>query len=152
MTTTPESAPPAHSSLDDTDDTDDTKDAPGKARKRQRVATEVLMMAAAIGAAGGIIIAPISLFSSSGPALTFPPLYALLAAVKRLPGMLAQSLIRRPGVALLSMVVVGIINIPLVPTAPWCSFRWQRSGSCRRSPLPWHDSLEVGAANKRSER
>ncbi|MEF3323265.1 MULTISPECIES: ECF transporter S component [Gulosibacter] len=91
---------------------------PVDSRRRKQIATAVLLTTAAIGAAGGMIITPVSLFSSSGPALAFPPLYAALAAVKLLPGVLAQSLIRRPGVALLAMVVVGLINIPFSTHGP----------------------------------
>lgn len=80
--------------------------------------TRVLLACAAIGAAGGLIVAPITVFSSTGPALAMPVIYALLSMVKLLPGVLSQTLLRLPGVALLTGVIVGLINIPFSAHGP----------------------------------
>lgn len=102
--------------------TDTTTPDPGAPRAaapaRRRVATRVLMTSAAIGAAGSLIIAPITAFSSGGPALALPLIYSALAAVKLLPGALALALLRRPGAALLAMTVVGLVNIPFSSHGP----------------------------------
>lgn len=88
---------------------------PSRSRK---MPTRILLACAAIGAAGGLIIAPVTVFSSSGPALAIPLLYAILAMVKLLPGVLAQSLLRVPGVALLTCMIVGLINIAFSAHGP----------------------------------
>lgn len=80
--------------------------------------TRVLLACAAIGAAGGLIVAPVSVFSSSGPALAMPIVYSVLAMIKLLPGVLAQTMLQRPGVALLTGVIVGLINIPFSVHGP----------------------------------
>jgi energy-coupling factor transport system substrate-specific component len=85
---------------------------------RHRISTRALLACAAIGAAGGLVVAPITVFSSSGPALALPLIYALLAMVKLLPGVLAQTLLRFPGAALLTGVIVGLINIPFSAHGP----------------------------------
>lgn len=95
----------------------DTELAENSPRPR-RMPTRTLLACAAIGAAGGLIIAPITVFSSSGPALAMPLLYGALAMVKLLPGVLAQTLLRRPGVALLTCMVVGLINISFSAHGP----------------------------------
>lgn len=88
------------------------------AKHPYRMSTRTLLACAAIGAAGGIVIAPISIFSSSGPALAMPLLYGALAMVKLLPGVLAQTMLRRPGVALLTCVIVGLVNIAFSAHGP----------------------------------
>jgi energy-coupling factor transport system substrate-specific component len=70
---------------------------------RHRISTRALLACAAIGAAGGLVVAPITVFSSSGPALALPLIYALL---------------RFPGAALLTGVIVGLINIPFSAHGP----------------------------------
>lgn len=88
------------------------------ARGRRRLPTRVLLACAAIGAAGGLVVAPVTLFSSTGPALAMPLLFAVLAMVKLLPGTLAQGILRRGGVALLAGMIVGLVNIPFSAHGP----------------------------------
>lgn len=97
--------------------TTDAAPAPSR-RGQRRTPTRILLACAAIGAAGGLIVAPITIFSSTGPALALPVIYALLSMVKLLPGVLAQTLLRLPGVALLTGVIVGLINIPFSAHGP----------------------------------
>lgn len=85
---------------------------------RHRISTRSLLACAAIGAVGGLIVAPITVFSAPGPALALPLIYALLSMVKLLPGTLAQTLLRFPGAALLTGVIVGLINIPFSSHGP----------------------------------
>ena len=94
-----------------------TETAPAPAGPRW-LSTRTLLSCAAIGAAGGLIVAPISIVSSSGPALALPLLYGALAMVKLLPGLLAQTLLRLPGVALLTCMIVGLVNIAFSAHGP----------------------------------
>lgn len=85
---------------------------------RRTLSTRYLLACAAIGAAGGLIVAPVSLVASGGPALAFPLIYAALLPVKLVPGLLAQMLLRRPGAALLTSLIVGLVNIPFSAHGP----------------------------------
>ncbi len=98
----------------------DTTLAEGSAQspRSRKMPTRILLACAAIGAAGGLIVAPVTVFSSSGPALAIPLLYAAMAMVKLLPGALAQTLLRMPGVALLTGMIVGLINIAFSAHGP----------------------------------
>ena len=104
--------------MDDSSRTRPAADEPRPARGRRRVSTRILLACAAIGAAGGLIVAPVTLFSSAGPALAMPLLFAVLAMVKLLPGTLAQGILRRGGVALLAGMIVGLVNIPFSAHGP----------------------------------
>jgi energy-coupling factor transport system substrate-specific component len=76
--------------------------------------TRLLLTCAAIGVGGGLV------FVASGYvqgliAATLPILYGLLIGVYFLPGVIAQSLLRRGGVALLTGVFAGLVAAAFSP-------------------------------------
>jgi energy-coupling factor transport system substrate-specific component len=76
--------------------------------------TRLLLTCAAIGVGGGLV------FVASGYvqgliAATLPILYGLLIGVYFLPGVIAQSLLRRGGVALLTGIFAGLVAAAFSP-------------------------------------
>jgi len=82
---------------------------------RRNLSTRLLLTLAAIGIAGGILMAPVYLFAAP-LSLTFPLAYAALQGVGFAPGAFAQRLVRRPGVAVLTVAIVGLL---CSVTTPW---------------------------------
>lgn len=82
---------------------------------RRSLSTRLLLTLAAIGIAGGILMAPVYLFATP-LGLTFPLAYAALQGVGFIPGAFAQRLLRRPGVAVLTVAIVGLL---CSVTTPW---------------------------------
>lgn len=76
--------------------------------------TRLLLTCAAIGAAGGIVFILDGLVSGT-IAAAVPFLYGATLGAYFLPGALASILLRRPGVALLSSVIAGLIVSPFTP-------------------------------------
>lgn len=73
-----------------------------------RLATRVLLTCAAIAVAGALLIVPIN--AVVGPAAAaLPLLWSALQGIWYLPGALAQRLLRRPGVAVLTAALVGTL-------------------------------------------
>lgn len=72
-----------------------------------RLATRALLTCAAIGAAGGLLILPVTLLL--GPAaLSAVLLWGAVQGVWYLPGALAQRLLRLPGVGLLTTLIMSL--------------------------------------------
>lgn len=78
----------------------------------KNIPTRVLLTTAAIGVAGAVVIAPLSMGSSAAPALLLPLVYSAVLGLKLLPGIIAQALLHRPGVALGAALVSGLIAVP----------------------------------------
>ena len=80
----------------------------------KNVSTRLLMSCAAIGVAGGVLFTAHALIG--GIAVnTVPFVYGLTMGVYFLPGVLAQALFRRPGVALLASTLAGLVSSPFQP-------------------------------------
>ena len=81
---------------------------------RTRISTSVLLTCAAIGVATGVLQAgagAISGFVSAGA----PILYGLVLGVHVLPGVVAQDLLRRPWVALITHLIAALVASAIVP-------------------------------------
>ncbi|MCR2764893.1 ECF transporter S component [Microbacterium sp. zg.B48] len=79
-----------------------------------RISTSVLLTCAAIGVATGVLSAgagAISGFVSAGA----PILYGLVLAIHVLPGVVAQELLRRPWVALITHMIAALVASAVVP-------------------------------------
>jgi energy-coupling factor transport system substrate-specific component len=79
-----------------------------------RISTSVLLTCAAIGVATGVLSAgagAISGFVSAGA----PILYGLVLGVHVLPGVVAQALLRRPWVALITHLIAALVASAVVP-------------------------------------
>ncbi|GAA3917225.1 ECF transporter S component [Microbacterium invictum] len=76
----------------------------------KRVTTRTLLTCAAIGVAFGVIgIGDSALMAAV--ALAAPPFYPVLSGVYLMPGIIAVSLLRRPGVAILTRVLAGLVSV-----------------------------------------
>ncbi len=79
-----------------------------------RLSTSVLLTCAAIGVATGAISAAAG--AVSGPvSVAVPILYGLVLGVHVLPGVIAQELLRRPWVALLTHLIAALVASAVVP-------------------------------------
>lgn len=80
--------------------------------------TRYLMACAAIGAATGVLLIP-AYFVSFAISAAVPLAYAAMAGVWFLGPVVALAVLRRPGAAVLTMLLAGIINIasPAGPSA-----------------------------------
>ncbi|MEV6306916.1 ECF transporter S component [Actinoplanes sp. NPDC051861] len=81
-----------------------------------RLTTRFLMACAAIGAATGVLLLPAN-FVAAAIAPTVPLAYAAFLGVWLLGPVVALAVLRRPGAAVLTMLIAGIINIP-TPAGP----------------------------------
>ncbi|HWS37476.1 MAG TPA: ECF transporter S component [Actinoplanes sp.] len=84
----------------------------------KNLTTRFLMACAAIGAATGVLLIP-AFFVSFAISATVPLAYAAMAGVWLLGPVIALAVLRRPGAAVLTMLLAGIINIasPAGPSA-----------------------------------
>jgi energy-coupling factor transport system substrate-specific component len=80
----------------------------------RRPTTRILLTCAAIGVAGGLVFVLDGLVSGTVAAV-LPFLYGATIGAYFLPGAIAMSLLRRPGVALLAAVIAGIVVTPFTP-------------------------------------
>ncbi|WP_314149771.1 ECF transporter S component [uncultured Leifsonia sp.] len=76
--------------------------------------TRLLLTCAAIGVAGGIVFS-VSAYISGTLAAAAPMFYGAVIGVYFLPGVVAQSLLRRGGVALITSVIAGLVSVPFQP-------------------------------------
>jgi energy-coupling factor transport system substrate-specific component len=79
-----------------------------------RFPTRVLLSAAALGAAGGVYVVALNWASVLTGAIAYYA-YAATIALWALPVFVAQALLRRPGIALLTSVIMGLINAAFTP-------------------------------------
>ncbi|HWM15686.1 MAG TPA: ECF transporter S component [Microbacterium sp.] len=79
-----------------------------------RISTSVLLTCAAIGVATGILSAGAGAISAPVSAAV-PILYGLVLGVHILPGVVAQELLRRPWVALITHLMAALVASAVVP-------------------------------------
>jgi len=79
-----------------------------------RFPTRVLLSAAALGAAGGVYVVALNWASVLTGAIAYY-IYAATIALWALPVYVSQALLRRPGIALLTSVIMGLINAAFTP-------------------------------------
>jgi len=77
--------------------------------RRQSLTTRYLMTCAAIGAATGVLLVPAN-FVAAALAPTVPVLYSAMLGLWIVGPVLALALVRRPGAAVLTMLVAGVIS------------------------------------------
>jgi energy-coupling factor transport system substrate-specific component len=80
----------------------------------KNTSTRLLLTCAMIGVGGGIVFT-ISAYISGTLAAAAPLFYGAVIGVYFLPGVVAQALLRRPGVALITSVLAGLISVPFQP-------------------------------------
>jgi len=86
----------------------------GQVATASRLSTSVLLTCAAIGVATGALSAGAG--AISGPvSATVPIIYGLVLGVHVLPGVIAQELLRRPWVALITHLVAALVASAVVP-------------------------------------
>lgn len=78
------------------------------------ISTRLLMSCAAIGVAGGIIFT-INAWLGGTLANLIPLIYGLTIGLYFVPGAVAQALMQRPGVALLTSAFAGLVSSPFQP-------------------------------------
>ena len=81
-----------------------------------KLTTRFLMACAAIGAATGVLLLPTN-FVAAAIASTIPLAYAAMVGVWLIGPVVALAVLRRPGAALITMLIAGILNIP-TPAGP----------------------------------
>lgn len=81
-----------------------------------RLTTRFLMACAAIGAATGVLLLPTN-FAAAALSAAVPLVYAAMVGVWLVGPIVALAVLRRPGAAVLTMLIAGIINIP-TPAGP----------------------------------
>ncbi|MGO2660700.1 ECF transporter S component [Mycetocola reblochoni] len=89
-------------------------DSPRPVRRRTGrtpLATRVLLSCAAIGVAAGVVLAPFTVWGTL-MSTTVPLAYMALTGVWLLGPIVALDLLRLPGTALMTCVVVGLIQMP----------------------------------------
>jgi len=86
----------------------------GRVASASRLSTSVLLTCAAIGVATGALSAGAG--AISGPvSAAVPILYGLVLGVHVLPGVIAQELLRRPWVALITHLIAALVASAVVP-------------------------------------
>lgn len=80
----------------------------------QKLSTRLLLTLAALGVAGGIVCLP-AIYAGTALLLTAPPLYGLITGAYIFPGVIAQSLLRRGGVAFVTALLAGLVAAPFFP-------------------------------------
>ena len=97
---------------------------------RRRVPTALLLTCAALGVAGGILLAPSNWLSTALLAIGQPPLAVSIVGLWILPATIALRLLRRPLAGLLVGVISGLVIVPfsgygfmsVVTNASWALF------------------------------
>jgi len=80
----------------------------------QRLSTRLLLTCAAIGVGGGLVFV-VSGYIGGTISATAPVLYGLIIGVYFLPGVVAQALLRRGGVALMTGLTAGLVSAAFSP-------------------------------------
>lgn len=80
--------------------------------------TRLLLTCAAIGVGGGLVFA-VTGYLHVVVLATIPVVYGVLIGVYFFPGVVAQSLLRRPGVAVVTGVIAGLTASAFNPTNVW---------------------------------
>jgi energy-coupling factor transport system permease protein len=78
--------------------------------------TRDLLVVAAIGAALGVALIPVTYLGLTLMATLGPFLYALSTSLSRVPSVMTMYVVRRPGAAVLGALVAGLVQVPFTPT------------------------------------
>jgi energy-coupling factor transport system substrate-specific component len=84
------------------------------------MSTRLLLSCAAIGVAAGLLFA-MNAWIGGTVAAVAPLLYGFTIGVYFMPGVVAQYLIRRGGVAVLTAGIAGLVSAPLQPIGFWAT-------------------------------
>src|SRR6478735_11038494 len=87
---------------------------PKQMANRSRLSTSVLLTCAAIGVAAGVLQAGAGALSGPVSAVV-PIIYGLVLGVHVLPGVIAQDLLRKPWVALITHLIAALVASAVVP-------------------------------------
>jgi len=80
----------------------------------KKLSTRLLLTCAAIGVAGAVVCLP-TIYLSLGLLGIAPPFYGFIVGVHVFPGVIAQSLFRRGGIALVTATLTGLACAPFSP-------------------------------------
>lgn len=80
----------------------------------RRMDTRTLMICAALGVAGGLLLVPVN-YASQALFVAVPLAGIALTGVWIFPPLLASSLLAAPGVGLLTSTIAGLVSVPLTP-------------------------------------
>lgn len=102
----------------------------GAAHQKTRVSTTLLLTCAALGVAGGLLLAPANWLSTVLLTLGSPALSVAVTGLWILPSVIALRLLRRPLVGLLVGIIAGLVIVPfsgygfmsVVTNASWALF------------------------------
>ncbi|MGW8482258.1 ECF transporter S component [Microbacterium sp. NPDC055903] len=102
----------------------------GPARPRIRISTRLLLVCAALGVAGGILLAPSNWLSTLLLTTGWPPLSVAIAGLWLLPSVIALRLLRTPLVGILVGILSGLVIVPfsgygfmsVVSNVSWAAF------------------------------
>lgn len=81
----------------------------------RNLTTRYLLTCAVLGVAGGIVLMPVFIVFSAAAVAAAPIVYSAVVGVWFLPGALAQTLIRRPGAAAITLLFAGLVCVPFTP-------------------------------------
>ncbi|HCS62012.1 MAG TPA: hypothetical protein DIW46_11585 [Microbacterium sp.] len=98
--------------------------------RRRRFSTTLLLTCAALGVAGGLLLAPSNWLSTLLLSLGSPALSVAITGLWILPSVIALRLLRRPFVGLLVGIIAGLVIVPfsgygfmsVVTNASWALF------------------------------
>lgn len=101
----------------------------------KNTSTRILLTCAAIGVASGILLLPIFGIFSSAAIAAVPLLYTVLLGFWFFGGVLMQTLTHRPGVALLTSVIAGLVIAPFTPYGISTVLSTATVGLCQELPF-----------------
>ncbi|BDZ39649.1 ECF transporter S component [Microbacterium suwonense] len=81
-------------------------------RRRRRVPTTLLLTCAAIGVAGGLLLAPANWLSTALLTLGMPVVSVAITGLWILPSVIALRLLQKPLVGLLVGIIAGLVIVP----------------------------------------
>lgn len=104
--------------------------APDTVRRRKSISTSLLLTCAALGVAGGLLLAPANWLSTVLLGLGSPILSVAITGLWVLPSVIALRLLRTPLVGILVGVIAGLVIVPfsgygfmsVVTNASWALF------------------------------
>jgi len=79
-----------------------------------RTSTRLLLTCAALGVAGSLVFVP-TVYAGTALLALAPVFYGLATGAYILPGVLAQALFRRGGIAFITTLLAGLVAAPFVP-------------------------------------
>ena len=101
----------------------------------KNISTRLLLTCAAIGVACGIVLLPIFGIFSSAAIAAAPLLYTVLLGFWFFGGVLMQTLTHRPGVALLTSIIAGLVIGPFTPYGFSTVLSTATVGLCQELPF-----------------